>query len=153
MAGTVAPVAPQRREVPTHLHVEDRAFHGLSLRQVGSLLVGGVGAYGLWTQWPDAAPAPRLVLAAACLAVAAAFALVRPHGRPLDDWAFAALHYAVVPKASVWCVREPAPTTWRAPAAGWAPHAPRLRWKPAPAPTGTSDTSDTSDVSDVEAYR
>ena len=49
----MAPVAPQRHEIPTHLDVEDRAFYGLTARQVMWLTVGCAGGYGLWAQWPD----------------------------------------------------------------------------------------------------
>ena len=49
-----------RHQIPTHLNVEDRAIFGLTVRQVGYLVVGCAGAYNLWTQWPDWPDAARL---------------------------------------------------------------------------------------------
>jgi len=128
-------MAPQRREIPTHLNVEDKAFYGLSVRQVMYLTIGVAGGYGLWNQWPELMLALRLALAATCFAVATALALIRPHGRGLEEWAFVALHYVAIPKAGVWRVREPDPVAWRPAASGWAELAPRPAWTPARADT------------------
>jgi hypothetical protein len=125
-------MAPTRHEIPTHLNVEDRAFYGLTARQLMWLMVGCAGGYGLWTQWPDLPAGLRLALAGVCLALAVALALVRPQGRGLEEWAFVALHYAALPKVSAWRPREPQPAAWRPAGEHWAELAPRLRWQPAP---------------------
>jgi hypothetical protein len=123
------PTRLARHETPTHLNVEDRAFYGLTVRQVMWLTVGCAGGYGLWIQWPDLAVGPRLALAALCLACAGALALVRPHGRGLEEWGFVALRYAAIPKVSVWRPREPQPAAWRRHGPDWAELAPRVRWE------------------------
>ena len=94
--------AARRHEIPTHLNVEDRVVLGLTLRQVMILMFGCAAAYGLWSQWPLLPAELRIVLAVGCLVAAALLALARPHGRPLEEWGFAALRYAAVPKATVW---------------------------------------------------
>ncbi len=128
----MAPVASQRHEIPTHLNVEDRAFYGLTARQLMWLTVGCAGGYGLWTQWPGLPAGPRLALAAVCVALAVVLALVRPHRRGLEEWAFAALHYAAVPRRSVWRPREPELAAWRPSGPRWAELAPHVSWRPAP---------------------
>ena len=122
-------MARQRHEIPTHLNVEDRAFFGLSVRQLMEVIVGLSTSYWLWNQWPDLAPSLRLGLAGACFVIAAALALVRPAGRALEEWAFLVLHYALTPKASVWCSREPDETPWQPSAADWAEIALQLAWQ------------------------
>jgi hypothetical protein len=119
----------QRHEIPTHLNVEDKAFFGLSVRQVMYLTSGLAGAYALWSQWPDLPAVARLGPAAACVLQALAFALVRPRGRGLEEWAFVALHYAATARASVWRPREPDPADWRPSGARWEELAPRLAWE------------------------
>ena len=121
-------MAAKHHEIPTHLNVEDKAFYGLSARQFMYLTVGLATSYGLWNQWPALPVAARLALALACFALAAALALVRPHGRGLEEWAFVVLHYAAAPKASVWRPREPDPVAWRPSAARWAELSPRPVW-------------------------
>lgn len=121
----------KRHEIPTHLNVEDKAFYGLSVRQVMFLTIGFAGGYGLWNQWPDLALAVRAALALSCCALAAAIALVRPHGRGLEEWAFVALHYLAVPKASIWRVREPDLNAWQPLTPRWAELAPHVTWSPA----------------------
>lgn len=91
----------KRHEIPTHLNVEDKAFYGLSVRQVMYLTVGAASGYGLWNQWEALPVGLRLGVALACFLLAAAVALIRPHGRGLEEWAFVALHYAAVPKVCV----------------------------------------------------
>lgn len=117
-----------RHEIPTHLNVEDKVFYGLSVRQVMYLTIGCATGYALWNQWPELAFVIRLGLATACLAVATAVALVRPHGRGLEEWAFVALHYLAVPKASVWRPRTSDPARWRPADGRWAELAPQLSW-------------------------
>lgn len=121
-------MAHQRHEIPTHLNVEDKAFYGLSARQFTCLTVGLATSYGLWIQWPVLPVAARLALAAACFALAAALALVRPHGRGLEEWAFVALRYAALPKACVWRPGEPDPAAWRPAASHWAELSPLPAW-------------------------
>ena len=121
-------VRSRRHEIPTHLNVEDRAFFGLSVRQVLYLVTGLAGAYGLWQQsqqWSALPPAIRVAVACAVLLLAAAFALVRPQHRGLEEWVFVAAHYACVPKAAAWG-RQPADPLAReqTPDAGWAVLAP-----------------------------
>src|SRR5262245_55964892 len=118
-----------RHEIPTHLNVEDKAFFGLTVRQVMHLTIGFAGAYAVWSQWPDLHIALRGGLAAAGLAQAVALALVRPGGRGLEEWIFVALHYVALPKASVWRPREPEPADWRPADSRWAEMDPQLCWK------------------------
>ncbi len=92
----------QRHEIPTHLNVEDKSFWGLSARRFMYLAAGLAGAYTLWNQWPELPLAARAAVAAACLLLAAALALVQPQGRGLEEWLFVLLHYLAVPKVSVW---------------------------------------------------
>ena len=117
-------------EIPTHLNVEDKAFFGLSVRQLTCLIVGASSAYGLWNQWPELPVGPRAGLAAACLVLGLALALVRPGGRGLEEWAFVLLHYAATPKRSVWRP-EPDPAEWRPAGLAWTELEPTLGWKPA----------------------
>ena len=128
-------MAAKRHEIPTHLNVEDKAFYGLSARQFMYLTVGLATSYGLWNQLLYLPTAARLTLAAVCFVLAAAVALVRPHGRGLEEWAFVVLHYAAAPKASVWRPREPDPASWRPSSARWAELSPRPAW------TADSDSS------------
>lgn len=125
-------MATTRHEIPTHLNVEDRAFYGLTVRQVMYLTVGAASGYGLWNQWPALPVGLRLGLAVACFLLAVAVALVRPHGRGLEEWAFVALHYAAVPKVCTWRPREPDPARWRPSGGRWEELAPRLAWRPDP---------------------
>ena len=118
-----------RHEIPTHLNVEDRAFLGLSFRQVMHLTVGAATAYAIWNQWLWAPIALRVGATGLCLLVAVAFALVRPGGRALEEWAFAALHHAATPKRATWRPREPRVDDWRARGADWAELQPRVAWR------------------------
>ena len=64
-------MARRRHEIPTHLNVEDKAFVGLSVRQLMNLIVGLSTAYALWNDWPDLPLPVRAGLAVVCLLVAA----------------------------------------------------------------------------------
>ncbi|MGD9893044.1 MAG: PrgI family protein [Dehalococcoidia bacterium] len=132
-------MARSRHEIPTHLNVEDKVLYGLSVRQVMYLTVGCAAGYAIWNQWPDLALVIRLGLAVACLALAAAIALVRPHGRGLEEWVFVALHYLAVPKVTVWRPREPDRATSRPTGGRWAELAPRLSWTSARADAAEED--------------
>jgi hypothetical protein len=119
----------RRHEIPTHLNVEDRAFYGLTIRQVMYLTVGGSGGYELWNQWPTLPLVIRALLVAPPLLLALVFALVRPHGRSLDEWLFVAFHHAAVPKVSLWQPPEPVPEQGRRDTEGWQDLAPQLAWQ------------------------
>lgn len=119
----------KRHEIPTHLNVEDRAFYGLSVRQVMVLTVGFSGAYALWNQWPDLIVPARLGLAVACLLVATALALLRPGGRSFEEWAFVIVRYAAIPRTVVWRPAEPDPRSWLPVETPWEPLSPILAWK------------------------
>lgn len=122
----------QRHEIPTHLDVEDRALYGLTVRQLMWLTVGAAAGYGLWNQWPSLPLGLRLALAAACVLLAVTLALVRPHGRGLEEWAFVALHYAALPKVCIWSTHEPDPEHARVTDGAWETLAPRLAWRVSP---------------------
>ena len=130
------PARLTRHETPTHLNVEDRAFYGLTVRQMMWLTVGCAGGYGLWIQWPGLPAGPRLAIAALCLVCAVMLALVRPHGRGLEEWGFVVLRYAAIPKVSVWRPREPQPAAWRRHGPDWAELTPRVRWEAGTPPAG-----------------
>lgn len=117
-----------RHEIPTHLNVEDRAFYGLSVRQVMILTVGFSGAYAFWNQWSDLLVPARLALAGACLLLTATFALIRPAGRTLEEWAIVALRYLVLRKVAIWRPREPDLRSWRPPMEHWEELSPTLTW-------------------------
>ncbi len=127
-----------RRELPTHLHVEDKLIAGLTVRQVLILSVGLSLGYSLWLRlaglpaWlPHLLSLPsqgvivhlatglRFLLGALPVVLAAACALLRPADRPLEDWAFVALRYLSLPKAAVWRPLPPWPddggSEWYAP--------------------------------------
>ena len=125
----MTPIARLRHEIPTHLGVEDKAYFGLSVRQVMVLTIGGSAAYALWNQWPDASMGLRVGVAAASFLLSAILALVRPRGRGLEEWAFAALHYAAIPKTTLYRPQEPRPEGWRHLAVGWAEITPDLQWE------------------------
>ncbi len=118
-----------RHEIPTHLNVEDKAFFGLSVRQVMFLTIGLSGAYGLWNQWVDLLLPFRLGAATLVFVAAAAVALLRPGGRGLEDWAFVAVHYVAIPHRSAWRTREPELAEWRPVGTEWEELTPRLAWK------------------------
>lgn len=115
----------ERHEIPTHLNVEDRAFYGLSVRQVMYLTSGFAMGYGLYNQWGDALPELRLALAIVCAVVAIILAMVRPWGRGFEDWAFVVLRYLVIPRRAVWSPAESEPER-QGPDDFWVELAPRL---------------------------
>jgi len=121
-------MAQQRHEIPTHLNVEDRAFYGLTIRQVMYLTIGLSGGYALWNQLPAFPVILRGGPAVLCLVLALTFALLRPHSRSLDEWAFVALHHAAIPKASVWRPREPEVSDSQEYFSDWEELTPHLAW-------------------------
>ncbi|MDQ6673825.1 MAG: PrgI family protein [Chloroflexota bacterium] len=93
---------PRVYELPTHLQVEDQLIAGLTARQLVRLVIGASLAYGVWDQvrWlPDEF---RLVLAAVLAILGVLFALLRPSGRPLDQWLVAGLLFVGLPRRLVW---------------------------------------------------
>ena len=96
-----------RHEIPTHLNVEDKAFAGLTMRQLMTVAVGLGLAYGAASGLPLPVPAQASV-AIVVLAAVAVVALWRPGGRPFEDWAFVLLRYWAIPRIAVWQTRRPA---------------------------------------------
>ena len=94
-----------RHEIPTHLNVEDKAFGGLTMRQLMTAAIGLALAYGAASEPPLPVPV-RLIAAGLVLAAMALIALWRPAGRPLEDWAFVLLRYCSVPRIAVWRPRD-----------------------------------------------
>src|SRR5262249_57318218 len=112
-----APVPrPQQHEIPTHLNVEDKVLFGLTVRQVLYLMVGCSIGYGLWGQTAHLADVTRLALPVVIALVAITFALVRPAGRPLEEWLVAAVCFMASPLVSTLQTRSlPSPARDPAP--------------------------------------
>jgi hypothetical protein len=132
-------MARRRHEIPTHLNVEDKAFAGLSVRQLMNLIVGVSTAYSIWNAWPSLPLPFRVGLASGCLIVALMLTLVRPGGRPLEEWAFVGLHYLATPKLSVWRPRDPDPADWQLGQGEWEEMDARVSWK------SSADAEETSE--------
>jgi PrgI family protein len=94
-----------RHEIPTHLNVEDKAFAGLTMRQLMTAAVGLGLAYGVASELPLPMPV-RLVAASLVMIAVAVMAVWRPAGRPMEDWAFVLLRYWAVARVAVWRPRE-----------------------------------------------
>ena len=94
-----------RHEIPTHLNVEDKAFAGLTMRQLMTVAVGLALAYGAASE-PPVPVSVRLVIAGIVLAGTAVLTLWRPGGRPLEDWAFVLLRYWSLPRVAIWRPRR-----------------------------------------------
>ncbi|MCC6387458.1 MAG: PrgI family protein [Dehalococcoidia bacterium] len=95
----------QRHEVPTHLNIEDKAFAGLTMRQLMVAIIGLAIAYSAMSE----APLPltlRLGAGATVLLVTAAVSFWQPAGRSIEDWTFVLLRYVTIPRVVVWRVRE-----------------------------------------------
>jgi hypothetical protein len=118
-----------RHEIPTHLGVEDKAFYGLTARQVMYLMVGLSAGYALWNAWPHLPLALHAGLSAVPLVLGLIFALIRPHGRGLDAWAFVALHYLALPKLSVWRPGDYGSGGHEPSQPGWEELTPQLSWR------------------------
>ena len=121
---------PRIYEVPTHLQVEDTLIGGLTPRQLLRLLAGASLAYGIWDQGAVLPPSARLGLASVVALGGVLIALLQPGGRPLDQWLFAALCYALQKHQWVWCVDEHDLAVWPAPdeVGAWADLAPPVGW-------------------------
>ncbi len=94
-------VPVERHEIPTHLDVADRAFAGLTMRQLLSAAIGLALAYGAATDLP-APLAARLSLAAAVLVMTLGLVCWRPHGRAAEDWVFVLLRFWATSRVAVW---------------------------------------------------
>ena len=119
---------PTQHEVPTHLDVEDRVLFGLTARQFLSLLVGCSAAYSMWSQLASLPDAVRMGVVGLSLLITAAFALLRPAGRSLEEWLLAILVYVSTPRSSTWRPREPLISDWRPTGAGWQELTPSPVW-------------------------
>ena len=118
----------RQHEIPTHLNVEDKLLLGLTVRQFLYVLVGASASYGLWNQIHAL---PSIVSASGvgiCVLLTAALVLVRPHGRPLEEWLLAACAFAATPRRTTWRPREPAAADWRPADGGWQEITPNLTW-------------------------
>ena len=116
-------------EVPNHLNVQDTLFLGLTARQAATFMAFASPAYGLWDQLTVAPLAVRGALAALVVLAGAAFALIQPGGRPLDEWAFAVFAYTVTPRRLRWYRPEADPREWSlGGSSGWVDLAPSLGW-------------------------
>src|SRR5215207_5739016 len=93
---------PRVYELPTHLQVEDALLLGLTPRQLVRLAVGASLAYGAWEQAAALPPRLRITLTAVLALLGLLLALVRPGGRPLDQWLLAALLFTVQPRRRLW---------------------------------------------------
>ena len=118
----------KHHEVPTHLDVEDKVLLGLSVRQFLYMLVGSSASYTLWEQSTGLLEPLRTALVAVGVALTLAFTLLRPAGRPLEEWLVAALVYAASPKRSTWQPGEPNLAEWYPAGGGWQELAPSLVW-------------------------
>jgi len=121
-------MARSDHEIPTHLDVEDKVVFGLTVRQLLYLMVGLSLGYGLWEQQTALLPAVRLGLAGACVLAAAIFVLVRPFGRPLEQWLVAGACFVALPRQATWRPAELDPADWRPGAGDWQELAPDLAW-------------------------
>jgi len=95
----------QRHELPTHLNVADKAFAGLTMRQLLSGAVGLALAYGAANDLPLVLAA-RFGIAGVVLLATLLLVLWQPAGRPLEDWVFVLLRYHASPRIAVWRPRE-----------------------------------------------
>src|SRR5258706_296269 len=97
----------ERHEIPTHLSVADKAFAGLTMRQLLSAAVGLALAYGATSNLPIPLPG-RLVVATLVLAGTLLLVLWRPEGRAAEEWAFVLLRYWATSRTAVWRPRAQA---------------------------------------------
>ena len=128
---------PHLYELPTHLQVEDALIAGLTARQLLRLMIGASLAYAVWDQAVWLPPEVRLTLARVLAVISILFALLRPGGRPLDQWLLAGLLFVVLPRRLVW---RPGAALLRQPLrdqAGWAELELRPEWLDADLPVCT----------------
>ena len=95
-----------RHEIPTHLNVEDKAFAGLTMRQLMTAAVGLASGVRRGQRAAVAAAAPARRGRPSCWR---RWRCSRSGGRragPLEDWAFVLLRYWAIPRIAVWRPRE-----------------------------------------------
>ena len=95
-----------RHEIPTHLNVEDKAFAGLTMRQLMTAAIGLALAYGAVSEPPLPVPV-RLIAAGLVLAAVALLALWRPREVPVRVDETIASYEVVVPEP-IWMDQAPA---------------------------------------------
>jgi hypothetical protein len=117
----------RQHEIPTHLNVEDKLLFGLTVRQFLYVLVGTSASYGVWNQLDMPTPVSAGIVGA-CLLLTAALVLLRPHGRPLEEWLLAACTFAATPRRATWRPCEPAADDWRPARGAWHELTPNLTW-------------------------
>lgn len=91
--------------LPQFIDVEDRVIGPLTLRQFLWLLAGGAIIFILWgflKIWM------LIILAIPVIALAAAFAFLRPQGRSLITYLLSIIRFATGPKQFVWKKTSPA---------------------------------------------
>jgi hypothetical protein len=117
-------------EIPTHLQVEDVLIAGLTPRQLVRLLAGASIAYGIWDQAMLLPLGARAVAAGLVALCALVMALFQPGGRPIDQWIFAAVFYALLPHRWIWRTTEieSAATETSDASMDWADLAPVVGW-------------------------
>ena len=115
-------------EIPTHLNVEDKLIFGLTARQFLYCLVGCSLSYGMWDQLGPGPPALRIGLVGACLVATALLVLLRPLGRPLEEWLVAVVFYLGSPRRATWQPCEPRLADWRPADSTWQELLPNLAW-------------------------
>src|SRR5215216_6170858 len=115
-------------EVPTHLNVEDKVLLGLTVRQFLHVLMGSSASYAVWQQCAALSEPLRVAAVTLSVGVTLAFALLRPAGRPLEEWTVAALVFVGTPRRATWQPLEPAVSDWRPNGARWQELAPDLVW-------------------------
>jgi hypothetical protein len=141
MPSMTSPDRCRRQEIPTHLDVQDRAFLGLSVRQVLGLCSGAACSYGLWQHlaslFPTLPAGLHVLPAILSFALVVTILMVRPGGRELHTWAAVTLRYATLPKRAVWRPALPAavvraswdPVAAAPPAStGWVEWVPQASW-------------------------
>jgi len=95
----------ERHEIPTHLEVADRAFLGLTIRQLLAAAVGLALAYGAINDLPLPL-ALRIAVALLVVVITAVLVLWRPGGRAAEEWVFVLLRYWTASRVAVWRPRE-----------------------------------------------
>ncbi|GAC1323480.1 MAG: hypothetical protein NVSMB2_21230 [Chloroflexota bacterium] len=108
--------------------VEDKVLLGLTVRQCLYVLVGCSVSYAAWGQLrsgPQFVQVSLTVLTAGC---ALAFALLRPGGRPVEEWLAAALLFCASPRQARWIIDEPRADDWRPASGMWEQLSPQALW-------------------------
>jgi len=118
----------RHHEVPTHLDVEDKVLFGLTVRQFLHLLVGSSGTYLFWDQTAGLNEAVRVGMVCISVCTTVVLALIRPAGRPLEEWLAVTLLYIGTPRRATWQPGEPAVSDWRPAGAAWQELTPSLTW-------------------------